>query len=99
MYKSPTKTIVKKRKGPKYLFHVNPAKPSGLSPTQFNGNVHPKFYTPNSLYIFFTPTIAIKYEIKEARVQDAVDFYCSIDKPNITKAAKVKAMPYKYVYN
>ena len=43
-----------------------------------------------------TPT---EYEIKEARVQDAVDFYCSIDKPNITKIAKAKAVPYKCVYN
>ena len=41
----------------------------------------------------------IEYKIKEARVQDVVNFYCSIDKPNITKAAKVKAAPYKRVYN
>jgi hypothetical protein len=41
----------------------------------------------------------IEYEIEEARVQDAVDFYCSMDKPNITKAAKVKAVLYKRVYN
>jgi hypothetical protein len=40
-----------------------------------------------------------EYEIEEARVQDAVDFYCSIDKPNITKAAKAKAALYKRVYN
>ena len=41
----------------------------------------------------------IEYEIKEARVQDAVNFYRSIDKPNITKAAKAKAAPYKRIYN
>ena len=40
-----------------------------------------------------------EYEIKKAHIQDAVDFYCSMDKPNITKAAKVKAAPYKRVYN
>ena len=40
-----------------------------------------------------------EYEIEEARVQDAVDFYRSMDKPNITKAAKAKAAPYKRVYN
>ena len=40
-----------------------------------------------------------EYEIEEARVQDAVDFYYSMDKPNITKAAKAKAAPYKRVYN
>ena len=40
-----------------------------------------------------------EYEIKEARIQDAVNFYYSIDKPNITKAAKVKAALYKCVYN
>ena len=41
----------------------------------------------------------IEYKIEEARVQDAVDFYHGIDKPNITKAAKAKAAPYKRVYN
>ena len=40
-----------------------------------------------------------EYEIEEARVQDAVDFYRSMDKPNITKVAKAKAAPYKRVYN
>ena len=41
----------------------------------------------------------IEYEIKEARVQNAVNSYYSIDKLNITKAVKVKAIPYKRVYN
>ena len=41
----------------------------------------------------------IEYKIEKARVQDAVDFYYSMDKPNITKAAKVKAILYKHVYN
>ena len=41
----------------------------------------------------------IEYEIKEACIQNVVDFYYSIDKPNITKAAKAKAAPYKRVYN
>ena len=41
----------------------------------------------------------IEYKIKEAHIQDAVDFYCSIDKPNITKVVKAKAAPYKRVYN
>ena len=40
-----------------------------------------------------------EYEIEEAHIQNAVDFYRSIDKPNITKAAKAKAAPYKCVYN
>jgi hypothetical protein len=40
-----------------------------------------------------------EYEIKEAYIQDIVDFYRSIDKPNITRAVKVKAAPYKRVYN
>ena len=41
----------------------------------------------------------IEYEIEEARVQDTVNFYHSMDKPNITKAAKAKAVLYKRVYN
>jgi hypothetical protein len=40
-----------------------------------------------------------EYEIEEAHIQDTVDFYHSMDKPNITKAAKAKAALYKCVYN